>query len=267
MSAGPLSVWDGRPVAELAARWSVPVVEAWATLGSTNERAAELIDRMAGAPAAGGPEALPAAVVVADEQTRGRGRRGKPWCSAAGRGLWISLALPGHRGDAGVLPLLVGLAAAEALEAVAPPLRVGLKWPNDLLLEGGKVGGVLCAARRGGVVAGVGINLRAPEGGFPPELRGIACAVEDAVGAAPERSELAGALVERVRATLRDAPRRLGAQHVRALAARDALAGRAVETEQAGTGVAAGVASDGALRLTRPDGSEARVVAGSVRLR
>ena len=276
MSAGPLAEWDGHPVEALAARWSVSVVEAWATVGSTNDRAAELIEAAAVAGHGSGPglaadprrpAAAVRAVVVADEQTQGRGRRGTPWLSKRDRGLWMSLALRRPHGDPGVLPLVVGLAVAEALEATVPDARVGLKWPNDLILAGRKVGGVLCAAGRGGVVAGVGVNLRSPDGGFPADLREVAISVEDATGGSVSRSELAGEIIERLRRSLEDATAGLAPWQVQALAGRDVLVGRAVETEQAGRGVAVGLAEDGTLRIARSDGTEVRVVAGSVRLR
>lgn len=129
--------------------------------------------------------APPFTVVVADAQWAGRGRGGRVWDSPAGAGLWISVLLPPPpEGLPGVTPLAVGVAAAEAVEALGrgdpqagcgggtaalqSHLQVGLKWPNDLLLPlagprlgWGKVGGILCEVAPGGsgILAGVGINL------------------------------------------------------------------------------------------------------------
>jgi BirA family biotin operon repressor/biotin-[acetyl-CoA-carboxylase] ligase len=83
-------------------------------------------------------------VVVADEQTGGRGSRGRGWRSPPG-GLWLSaLYRPGLAAGTELLSLRVGLAVAQAVEALATGLRVSIKWPNDLLLDGRKLGGILC---------------------------------------------------------------------------------------------------------------------------
>ena len=108
--------------------------------------------------------------VVADAQVRGRGRAGRAWSTTPGRGLALSVALhagctprsPGA-GGRGALPLAAGLALARALERLG--VRADLKWPNDLLIGGRKVAGILCESRRGvaegddAVVIGVGVNV------------------------------------------------------------------------------------------------------------
>jgi len=91
-------------------------------------------------------------------QTEGRGRRGKPWLSPPGAGLALSVIVTNRPG----LPLMIGLAALEALGDE----RLMLKWPNDFVAEGKKLGGILCE-RRGGnaaAIAGIGINLTQTEG-------------------------------------------------------------------------------------------------------
>lgn len=117
------------------------------------------------------------AVVIALDQTRGRGRAGRRWSHAPGLGLAMSVAL--HPGcdvrQAGVIPLAAGLAVLHACHA----LGVGtarLKWPNDVLVGRAKLAGVLCEMRRaaaGGdaVVIGIGLNVRHATGDFPEELR------------------------------------------------------------------------------------------------
>jgi BirA family transcriptional regulator, biotin operon repressor / biotin---[acetyl-CoA-carboxylase] ligase len=107
-------------------------------------------------------EPLAQTVVVVGEQTEGVGRRGNRWASPHG-GLyatwlgWLpSSVLP-------VLPLAAGVACAEAVEAVCPQVAIGLKWPNDLVHGGRKLGGLLCHARSAGerswVCVGVGVNI------------------------------------------------------------------------------------------------------------
>lgn len=276
MSDETLSRWDGSGVRALARAWRVPRVEAHARIGSTNDRARELA--RVGAP--------PWSVVVADEQTRGRGRRGRKWVSARGAGLWMSVLLGPSEGafdvdesrraaGAGptipsnppesprasrVLPLAAGLACAEAIESVAPGLDVGIKWPNDLIVGGRKVGGILCEAADGRAVVGVGINVTdvPAVGGAPLAMHPTALEVE--AGNALSRSLLAGAVIAELRRRL---PEGMDAG---SLAARDVLAGRTVDTEQEGPGRARGIAPDGALLLERADGARVRVVSGSVRL-
>ena len=249
-----LARWEGEPVEVWRDAWSVPLLEAWATIGSTNDRALEL--------GAGG--ARPFTVVVSDEQTRGRGRRGAAWHSPPSSGLWMSLVLPLRPAPAW-LPLLVGLAVAEAIEGATGAVGVGIKWPNDLVLGAGKVGGILCESAGGVVVAGVGINVRAPREGFPEGLRGTATALDIEGAKSLSMSRLAGLIVDGVEALLEVDEAGLGAAGLRELATRDVLAGRRVRTEEAGEGTARGIGADGALVLERPDGSRVNVSSGSVR--
>jgi len=107
-------------------------------------------------------------VVLADEQTAGRGRAGKTWASAPGAGIWLTLIeKPDDTSGIEVLSIRVGLRIAEALDRFAgEPIR--LKWPNDLYAEGGKLGGILVEARwreqsLEWLAIGVGINVRQPE--------------------------------------------------------------------------------------------------------
>jgi BirA family biotin operon repressor/biotin-[acetyl-CoA-carboxylase] ligase len=123
----------------------------FAELDSTNRLAADL----ARAGAADG------VVVGADHQTAGRGRRGRTWESRPGASLLVSVVL---RPAPALVTLAAGVAAAEACETVAG-VEVGLKWPNDLLVAGAKVGGILSELVAGAAVVGLGVNLSwAPAG-------------------------------------------------------------------------------------------------------
>jgi len=99
-------------------------------------------------------------VAVADHQTAGRGRRGRTWDAPVGTALLCSVLLRGRERA----PAAVAVAAATAC-GVATGIRVGLKWPNDLVVDDAKLGGILAQAEGDGVVVGVGINLSwAPPG-------------------------------------------------------------------------------------------------------
>jgi len=248
--------WEGEPVRVWATLWSVPLLEVHDVLGSTNDRARELA-------AAGAP---PRSVVLAERQTAGRGRSGTPWHSPAGAGLWLSALLPLAGAVPTHLPLLVGLAAAHAAEAVCPGLEVGIKWPNDVEVGGKKAGGILCEAGEGAVIAGIGLNVRQRPGEFPEELADRAVSLEAAWGRPVPRGRLVGALLaELARRCVPPIPALTADGHLE-LVRRDVLRDRRVATQQAGEGVARGIDVDGALLLERPDGERVRVVAGSVRI-
>ena len=160
------------------------------TIGSTNDVALTL--------AAQGDRDL--AVVIADEQTAGRGRRGRDWFSPPGSGLYVSIVLSPGRARVDperattLLTLAVGVALGEAVEA-ATALRVDIKWPNDLLVLRRKLAGILAEAvpstpasdgggeptrRVSHVVLGYGINVGPMA--YPPELRDRATSLETELG-------------------------------------------------------------------------------------
>jgi BirA family biotin operon repressor/biotin-[acetyl-CoA-carboxylase] ligase len=137
-------------------------------------------------------------VVLADHQTAGRGRRGRSWSDEPGSSLLVSILLR-PRLPLPRLPLLsyaAAVAVAEALEAVAG-LRPSLKWPNDVLVRGRKIAGILLESRLSPaaptVVVGIGVNLTQRR--FPPELEGHATSVALETGRAVERERALTALL------------------------------------------------------------------------
>lgn len=256
--------WEGATAAELAVRWGVPAVHLFQTVGSTNDEARALAD--GGAPAG--------TVVVAEEQLAGRGRGGKEWASPPGLGIWMTVVLrPAALPAPGLLPILVGLAAAEAIDEYVRPARAQVKWPNDVQLAGRKVAGILCegaweADRPGAVVAGIGINCGHSGDDFPPELRDTATSLRISAGWAPPRAEVAGSVVRAILRLAGNPPAQLGGALLDALRARDALEGKPVVVTVATpvTGIALGISPSGAL-LVRSDAGVLRTVrSGTVRL-
>jgi BirA family transcriptional regulator, biotin operon repressor / biotin---[acetyl-CoA-carboxylase] ligase len=261
--------WEGASAERWAADLGLPLLELHPRLSSTNDRLREL--------AAGG--APPFTTVVAHTQTRGRGRAGRRWHSPSGTGLWISILLPpSPEGDAGVTTLAVGIAAAEAVEAVAGG-RVLLKWPNDLLLvpeasaleearlglirgQWGKLGGILCERQVEvpGTIAGVGINLLLdPEA--PPEAIGVS-----ALSPLPlTPSALAVRLLERLRDWADPPPARVDSALRTAWDARDVLRGVELVVEGGLRGAGAGLAEDGSLWVRHAAGALHPVRGGTVR--
>ena len=115
----------------------------------------------------------PGDVFTADFQTEGRGRLDHRWHSARGANLALSAVLPVAGIDPGfvaTLPLAVGLAVVRALRSLAAEFSPVLKWPNDVLVDGRKLAGVLCERVDDRVIAGIGINVREIE--FPDEIAG-----------------------------------------------------------------------------------------------
>lgn len=201
--------------------------------------------------------------VAARVQETGRGRRGRSWASPDG-GLWLSvICRPADAAGAGCLSLRAGLAVVEAIEARLPTVRgLQLKWPNDVLLDGRKLAGVLCEARWEAaspvhVVVGLGLNVVNP---IPPTLAERAIALVDRAAGATAL-DLAQPLAEAIAAAgLATGP--LSGEERAAWARRDWLLGRPVSG--ALSGIAAGIAPDGALLVRQDAGVIGRIEAGEV---
>jgi BirA family biotin operon repressor/biotin-[acetyl-CoA-carboxylase] ligase len=207
--------------------------------------------------------ALAGTVVVAAEQFQGRGSRAREWHSPVG-GLWLSvLYRPAVPGAVEVMSLRAGLAAARAIEAlIEQPIQ--LKWPNDLLLGGRKVGGVLCEARWQGdilawVVIGLGLNVRNQ---IPDELIGTAVAL--AAGRSGITIEEVGDGVIKALRGLDLREEQLSRAELEQFAQRNWLRGRKIQQPLPGT--VTGVREDGALLVQTLDGIDTPVRTGSVEL-
>ena len=147
----------------------------------------------------GAPEGT---LVVAEKQTAGRGRRGKVWESPLGTGIWMSLVLRPQimPAEASVLTLLCGLATAEAIEAETG-LSAGIKWPNDILINGKKAVGILTEmdcemSEVHFVIPGIGINVNTAS--FPPEIAEIATSLYLECGKTVSRRRLVHKVLERL---------------------------------------------------------------------
>jgi BirA family biotin operon repressor/biotin-[acetyl-CoA-carboxylase] ligase len=227
------------------------------TLPSTNDLAMSLAEIQV-------PEGT---VVVAEEQTAGRGRLGRPWVSPRG-GVWLSVILrPG-------LPLpvvpLIGLAASVAAARAirtATGLLARVKWPNDVRVEGRKVVGILLDAGADWVVVGIGINANVPREALPGDAGYPVASLQDLAGRPVDRGGLVRVLLrelERGYDELREGRHLPTLRRWREMA--DTL-GRVVRVETA-TGAIEGVAADiderGALLVRRRSGDVERVIAGEI---
>ena len=238
-------LYDGATRDDIERLLGLPRVELFASTTSTLDIAHRLAAE--GAPAG--------TLIVADEQTAGRGRGGKSWASAPGTGLWLTLIeRPGDTSGLDVLSLRVGLAAARALDRfAAEPIR--LKWPNDLFIDHGKLAGILVEARwressLEWVAIGLGVNVRAPEG-----VEGTAWLEPDT-----NRVDALAELIPNVRlAAVAKGP--LRKDEMEEFAARDMARGQKCVTPALGR--VAGISTTGELLVTLSD-SVARFRSGSL---
>jgi BirA family biotin operon repressor/biotin-[acetyl-CoA-carboxylase] ligase len=211
-------------------------------VGSTSDRARDLA--LAGAPHG--------ALVTAAEQTAGRGRQGRVWTTQPGAAVTMSVVL---RDPPPLLPLVAAVAVAESC---GPDARI--KWPNDVLVGGRKVAGILAEGRphEGWAVLGIGVNVAVDVGLLPEELREKAGSLgRTRAEVEPFLSSLLGALERWL-----DAP--TGAV-LDAWRARDALLGQEVAWS-GGEGVGAGIDGEGRLVVELPGGGRTALNAGEVHL-
>ena len=236
---------DGYSAGELAGELGLPHVELLSKTTSTQDVAHKL--------AADG--ARSGTIVVADQQTRGRGRSGARWHSASGTGLWLTLIeRPVDSTGVSVLSIRVGIRSARALDRfAAEPIR--LKWPNDLYVSGRKLGGVLVEARWRDVslewiAIGIGINI-APPADMP-----------DAAGLDPgtRRTEVLAEMVPGLRLAATSVGE-LTARELMEFDTRDMARGR--HCSQPAQGIVRGITASGELLVALAD-TVARFRSGSL---
>jgi BirA family biotin operon repressor/biotin-[acetyl-CoA-carboxylase] ligase len=233
---GASESYDGRAGASLVRLLDLPRVEVFDSVTSTMD----VVHQLAGSGAPSGT------LVLAEEQTAGRGRSGRSWASAPGAGIWLSLLeRPRDAAATELLSLRVGLRAARVLDRWAA-VPVQLKWPNDLFVAGVKLAGILVEARWRDsqlewVAIGLGVNLQAPLGLPGAVLRHGA-----------RRLEVLAELVPAIRsAAAAEGP--LLPRELADFAARDLARGRRC-TEPA-VGTVAGIDASGALIVTTAAGT------------
>ena len=191
-------------------------------------------------------------VVVADEQTAGQGRHGHSWYSAPGLGLYCSIVLE----PAPLLTLALGLATAEAIA-----IPCDLRWPNDVLIGGKKVAGILVQLVEGKAIAGIGINLNHTE--FPPDLE--ATSLKLVTGGEVHADDLIDPLLAAIETYTRLPPGDILKLFTRASSY---AAGRRVTVDLPDgriSGTTRGLNPDGYLIVRKDDGTETLVLAGGVR--
>ena len=239
----------------------LPLLEVHATLGSTLDRARELAF-------SGAPEG---SLIVALEQTAGRGRQGRSFFSPAGTGAYMSLVLrPKSLSAPERITAAAAVATARAIDALSGE-RAQIKWVNDVYLRGKKVSGILT---EGGFLPdgspwatlGVGVNLLPPEGGFPEELRETVGALTERVGARALRGPLIARIAEGFLNVYAGAD---GEELLREYRERDFLRGKTVDTiqgERTRQALVLGIEDDFGLRVRLVGGGEETLRSGEVHI-
>lgn len=217
-------------------------------------------------------EAREGLVLVAERQTAGRGRQGRSWFSMPGRCLCFSLLLRPKVAPplAATMPLAIGSAVADTIAPLLAPAKVAVKWPNDILVDGRKICGILCemgatAEAVDYIVAGIGLNVNLDAADLPDELAAQATSMSLAAGRKFDLKRLLDALLASLGETY-GRWQEHGLEAVRTqLDARDALRGRHVTIRLAGpplSGTCEGIAASGALLLRLGDGTLREVFSG-----
>ena len=237
------------------------------TVDSTNSEAKR---RAAG----GAPDGL---AVLAEGQTGGRGRRGRSFLSPAGKGLYLSVLLR-PRCALEQVPALTAWTAAAVCGAVEGlcGLRPGIKWPNDVILEGRKLCGILTeleleadTGELGYVVVGLGLNVSQTKADFGPEVAPLAISLAQALGRAPRRAEVAAAVLDALDGMYAAFPEQREDWLAR-YRARCLTVGRPVRLLRPGgeeEAHAEGIDDDFALVVRHPDGRRETVSSGEVSVR
>lgn len=202
-------------------------------------------------------------LVLAEKQTRGRGRRGRPWQAQQGKNLTFSIILRPKMpaGRLGLITLASALAVAEAVASFVQPLEPVLKWPNDVLLAGQKCCGILLETvfERGTastVVLGIGLNVN--QDTFPPELKERATSLLLETGRHVPRVPLLARLLKRLErrynSLSQDGGKAVRSSFEDRLRLGQALTLRFAETGTTVTGHLHGIDTDGALLLNTAEG-------------
>ncbi|MFQ6103206.1 MAG: biotin--[acetyl-CoA-carboxylase] ligase [Candidatus Glassbacteria bacterium] len=213
-------------------------------------------------------------VVLARHQTSGRGRQGRAWYSPRDAGIWATCLLKPDLGAEHLLllPILISVSIASTVEE-ATGRKTSIKWPNDVYMGTRKLAGVLCEAEtiseRGTsfVLAGFGVNLITPQGGFPEEIADLATSVESETGERVDADRLLRsiltALAERYEKLLRGERESI----VNEALSRDMLKGSFVKLrvgERIYEGRSEGIGRSGGLLLVDNEGKESEFVSGEV---
>lgn len=249
----------------LSTKWLGCGVNCFYETDSTNRQARRLAEE-------GAPHGT---LVTADSQSAGRGRRGRNWESPHGVGVWMSFVLRPELAPvkASMLTLVAGMAAVDGIQR-ASGLPSRIKWPNDAVIEGKKICGILTEMSTEEdsiryVVVGIGINVNTEE--FPPEIAATATSLKLVLGREFKRAPLIGAVLEsfeRYYGRFMEYGDMTGLmdEYNEMLANRGRQV-RVLEPSGSYEGTALGIDKEGCLLVEREDGTVSAVISGEVSVR
>ncbi|CAN5516288.1 biotin--[acetyl-CoA-carboxylase] ligase [soil metagenome] len=235
--------------------------ELWYEIGSTNTRAAALAAQGCGE----------GVIVIARQQTAGRGRLGRAWISPPDGGISFSVVLR-PKIELSRLPLITlatGVAVAQAIEA-SVGVRPGLKWVNDLTLSGRKLGGILAEMPGQALIIGIGINVRLKAEELPDDLKDKVEWLERAAGGPVDPNLVVVELASKLEAQYELLKAGKSDEILALWKAYSVTLGQMVEARSANqiiTGKAIDIANSGALIVEAEDGTRSELVAGEISLR
>jgi BirA family transcriptional regulator, biotin operon repressor / biotin---[acetyl-CoA-carboxylase] ligase len=216
------------------------------------------------------------AAVLAESQTKGKGRMGRRWESPVGLNIYLSIILRPRivPSKTPLITLMAAVACAEAIDEIAG-LLPAIKWPNDLLLERKKLGGILTEAdmeldRINFVVVGIGINVNMPRRSFPPSIKDTATSLQEALGRKTSRTVLIQAILRHMELWYKRIGQGRGKEITRRWKELAMIEGQEVEVTSLGEvvrGRALDIDEDGALLVQTDNTTIKKVVAGDVTLK
>ena len=238
---------DAIDATALASRSGLATIEHLAEVASTMDRGRALADSTAPLPA----------IVIADVQTHGRGRRGASWWQSAGS---LAASLVYDSADLGGTEplarwsLVCGLAVAEAVRAIEPAIDARVRWPNDVEVGARKLAGILVETARGGrVIFGIGINTTGSAADAPEAVRHRVATVPDLVGRPIHRQAILAEIIERLAPLCREITARPESLFER-YAPLCGLTGKPIRLHVGGEiihGICRGIAADGSILIER----------------
>jgi BirA family biotin operon repressor/biotin-[acetyl-CoA-carboxylase] ligase len=212
-------------------------------------------------------------VVIAESQDKGRGRLGRPWVSPPFLNLYLSVILRPRLPprQASLLTLMAAVATADAVREITG-LRPLIKWPNDILLGGRKVAGLLNELHSGTdrvhfAILGIGVNLNMDGKSLSKEIRKVATSLKKELGRPVSRTAFLGVLLQKLEAWYEILLKEGAAPVLEAWRDRARIKGRPVRVASSGetlTGLAVDIDTDGNLIMKTEDGHQKRIVAGDV---
>ncbi len=247
----------------LKTRWLGRTLHYFESLDSTNRKAYELASH----------GAKEGEIVIAESQTKGKGRLGRSWFSPPYVNLYLSIILRPQilPQQASLITLMAAVATANAIER-ASGITPSIKWPNDILIRGRKVAGLLNEIqsetdRIHFIILGIGVNLNADEEMFPKELRSMATSIKREKGGTISRRDFLSLLLQQLEEWYALFQEKGNQPILEAWRERARIQGKPVRVtsfRETLSGVAIDIDSDGALLMRTDTGKERRVVAGDI---